>query len=134
MTLWRVLGVDAIKRMKEIRRAKAKAEYTYNHAACPSCGNIWTVEQTCGPPLCGYEIGHPEYHDTNYAKCPCGWRGKVHDLLPEKPIQAGDTMYGHPITGELITARMARPFLDAGEKLTKGEVLKNDDTHPNLHP
>ena len=65
-----------IKKMQAERLAKEIAErdeYYRQHKACPKCGNtnLETTTMGSGPP-----------NDRNHAICICGWRGRVHDLLP----------------------------------------------------
>ena len=59
------------------------AEYQKQHRVCPNCGSRnYTMT------LVGYifDETHPEdYKDENVCCCNnCGWRGIVHDLVPEK--------------------------------------------------
>jgi len=66
-------------------------EYYKSRDACPRCGNTG-IERTCMgyiPTLNkdgvkGYDDG---FADRNIAKCRCGWRGTVHDLVAESVAQ-----------------------------------------------
>lgn len=54
--------------------------YYEQHAACPACGSD-SIKKTC--------IGCLGDKDTNRAKCcTCKWVGIVHDLVPQKAIEA----------------------------------------------
>jgi len=71
-----LLKIEA--RVKEKRRIME--EYRLQHNTCPNCGgqDIW---RTTMAPI---QLTN-EYKDTsNDAKCSCGWRGKVDDLVGEK--------------------------------------------------
>lgn len=68
------LGRPASEYVEAIRVACLESEYILAHTCCPACGSEH-VEQNCGPVMLGDE-------NRNGARCPCGWRGLVHDLLP----------------------------------------------------
>jgi hypothetical protein len=69
----------------EDMRAKAKLArelYYKSHARCPDCKATRSTTQT----YMGYimVIGREEdYKDENRSECRCGWKGIVHDMLPE---------------------------------------------------
>jgi hypothetical protein len=54
--------------------------YASMHRVCPQCGGV-DIETTCIGMI--YAPGVKHMQDTNRAACHCGWRGIVHDLLPE---------------------------------------------------
>lgn len=57
-------------------------DYYEEHAVCPQCGgDRGELATTCMGPL-GSE-------DRNHAWCPCGWQGRVHDLVPAGVKQDG---------------------------------------------
>lgn len=57
--------------------------YRAQHCCCPKCGS-----RNYSMTLAGYilDSNHPEeYKDRNDVRCyDCGWRGIVHNLVPEK--------------------------------------------------
>lgn len=55
-------------------------DYQRNHSACPKCGKTGLERTAAG------QIMHPgvTIHDSNKAKCKCGWAGQVHDMVPAK--------------------------------------------------
>lgn len=68
----------------EERRAEAYRAYRKLHERCPQCGGN-NIETTC----VGYIMADPStYENRNRATCQCGWRGVVHDMVPEK-IESG---------------------------------------------
>lgn len=51
--------------------------YYRDHKYCPQCGETDVCRTTAG-------MGFPfPGKDTNDARCQCGWRGEVHDLVAE---------------------------------------------------
>lgn len=66
-------------------RAEAKVSlerYSKAHQRCPQCKATRSTTQT----YVGYimVIGSEDQHrDKNEAVCRCGWKGIVHDMLPE---------------------------------------------------
>jgi hypothetical protein len=65
---------------RQAARTEAYRQYGELHKCCPQCGGK-NICQTC----IGYVMTDPsKYEDRNQATCQCGWRGVVHDMVPEK--------------------------------------------------
>lgn len=59
-------------------------EYENQHQVCPDCGSK-SIEST----TIGYIVPNGDYtnhKDNNAARCGCGWKGVVHNLLPFTPL------------------------------------------------
>jgi len=61
-------------------RNRAVAEFDKKHKRCPKCKNEKHISQTYTGPV--YIAGEPYEDNINYATCPCGWHGKVNQLIP----------------------------------------------------
>jgi len=79
---WRIVELELVdvedKPTNEIKKEIEGAYYAI-HFRCPKCGGINIESSTVGYIPLG---GDFEFKDENWAKCDCGWRGIIHDLVP----------------------------------------------------
>lgn len=66
------------------REVDELARYAAQHCVCPGCRLTGSVETTTVGVMYPQGTKAEQMHDTNDAVCVCGWRGRVHDLLPRK--------------------------------------------------
>lgn len=68
--------------MECVTELEILSEYKKQHRVCPKCKSThyW---QTLSKWVC--DLKHPEnYKDRNRVRCcSCGWKGIIHDLIPE---------------------------------------------------
>jgi hypothetical protein len=74
--------VVPIEKPKKPTRKELMDMYYLMHCRCPSCGSN-NIASTC----VGYAFNDIETaKDENRAMCGCGWRGIVHDLVPQEKL------------------------------------------------